>query len=455
MSSRGRCPAASSTASWTRWATHVGRQARAGGEQRGEVAVAEELAPRGAHLRDAVRVEDHEVARRELDLDVGEHGRDVGAEQRAELPDGLHAPAGAQHERERMAAAGERHPGAVAAAARGRSRRRCRSARRRGRRAAPCAAARAPRSGRDSYAAAARSVWRASAVTDAASGPLPQTSPISAATAAGARREEVVEVAADLDALAGGDEAHGGGRGPGTVGQARRQQRALQHLGDVALARVGLRLGDGHGGELAELGEDRLVARRERALRAGRRTSSIPSGRPALRSMTPSGAPSRRRGARRRAPPRSAARAYGSPAALVIVARRAPSTARAASTVCCSVSSVRRRRVDPHGRVGQRAQLHHVLVLDPRHLLHLVVAAVGDLERRQGLAQEHRRRPPALRPRARRRGSSRSASRDRLVVRLGELHHAELGGDGLAPERVGRAELALVAVRQPFAERPA
>ena len=37
--------------------------------------------------------------------------------------------------------------------------------------------------GRASYAAAARSVWRASAVTDAASGPLPQTSPISAATA--------------------------------------------------------------------------------------------------------------------------------------------------------------------------------------------------------------------------------------------------------------------------------
>ena len=49
------------------------------------------------------------------------------------------------------------------------------------------------------------------------------------------------------------------------------------------------------------------------------------------------------------------------------------------------------RGVDPHGRVGQRAQLRDVLVLDARHLLHLVVAAVGDLEGGERLAQERRR----------------------------------------------------------------
>ena len=84
--------------------------------------------------------------------------------------------------------------------------------------------------------------------------------------AAVARREDVVEVAADLDPLAGRDEPHGDGE-PGQRRDPRRQQRALQHLGDVALARVGLGLGDRDRGELAELGEDRLVARRERPAR--------------------------------------------------------------------------------------------------------------------------------------------------------------------------------------------
>ena len=48
------------------------------------------------------------------------------------------------------------------------------------------------------------------------------------------------------------------------------------------------------------------------------------------------------------------------------------------------------RGVDRDGGVGQRAQLLDVLVLDARDLLHLVVAAGGDLERRQALADELR-----------------------------------------------------------------
>jgi hypothetical protein len=55
----------------------------------------------------------------------------------------------------------------------------------------------------------------------------------------GADREEVVEVAAHLDPLARGDEADRRGQ-PRHRRQAGREQRALEHLGDVALAAVGL-----------------------------------------------------------------------------------------------------------------------------------------------------------------------------------------------------------------------
>ena len=85
------------------------------------------------------------------------------------------------------------------------------------------------------------------------------------------------------------------------------------------------------------------------------------------------------------------------------------------------------RGVERHRGVGQRAQLLDVLVLDPRDLLHLAVAAVDALEDRQALAQEvgaglqrrvrradRRRRAPAGRRRgAPRRGRARSAARRR------------------------------------------
>ena len=84
------------------------------------------------------------------------------------------------------------------------------------------------------------------------------------------------------------------------------------------------------------------------------------------------------------------------------------------------------RGVDRHRRVGQRAQLLDVLVLDARDLLHLVVAAGGDLERRQAFAQEFRGSAhdlalvgrPAPRP-ARRsaRGDARRRSRARCTAR--------------------------------------
>ena len=76
--------------------------------------------------------------------------------------------------------------------------------------------------------------------------------------------EEVVEVAAELDALARGAEAHRG-RQARNVRQAAGTQRALERLGDRPLALVELGVGDRHRGELCELGEHRLVALAELA----------------------------------------------------------------------------------------------------------------------------------------------------------------------------------------------
>ena len=69
-------------------------------------------------------------------------------------------------------------------------------------------------------------------------------------------------------------------------------------------------------------------------------TSSMPSGRPALRSMTPIGCPLGSRPVSSAGKAALSARANGSPDVLEIVARRAPSTRCAASTVSCSTSSV-------------------------------------------------------------------------------------------------------------------
>ncbi len=95
-----------------------------------------------------------------------------------------------------------------------------------------------------------------------------------------------------------------------------------------------------------------------------------------------------------------------------------------------------------------------MLVLEPRDLLHLVIAAVGDLEDRQRLAEERPRRLEQLGAADGvvdvAHGGLRAA-----VVLLGELEQARLGAHGLAPERVRRAELLLVAPREPGAERVA
>ena len=48
---------------------------------------------------------------------------------------------------------------------------------------------------------------------------------------------------------------------PGTVRQRARAQAALERAGDRALALVQARVGDRHGRQARELGEDRLVAR--------------------------------------------------------------------------------------------------------------------------------------------------------------------------------------------------
>ena len=85
----------------------------------------------------------------------------------------------------------------------------------------------------------------------------------------------------------------------------------------------------------------RIASSRGVKSRSGRSaTSSIPSGRPALRSITPTGGPVVSPAV---PPPGEVAlmpRAYRSPEVLEIAARRAPSTSRAASTVSCSASSV-------------------------------------------------------------------------------------------------------------------
>jgi hypothetical protein len=69
-------------------------------------------------------------------------------------------------------------------------------------------------------------------------------------------------------------------------------------------------------------------------------TSSIPSGRPALRSMTPIGVPVATPGWPSAGHAALSPRAYGSPADAVMVARHAPSTDCAASTVSWRTSSV-------------------------------------------------------------------------------------------------------------------
>ena len=103
------------------------------------------------------------------------------------------------------------------------------------------------------------------------------------------------------------------------------------------------------------------------------------------------------------------------------------------------------RGVERDRGVGQRAQLLDVLVLDPRDLLHLAVAAVDALEDRQALAQEV---GAGLQRVFRRTAAVGERPADGGVVRLGQVEHAQLRGDRLAADVVGRAQLALAPVDQ-------
>ena len=187
---------------------------------------------------------------------------------------------------------------------------------------------------------------------------------------------EVVEVAAELDALAGRVEAHRR-RQAGHVGQRARSQRALEGARDRALALVEAGVGDRHRRQAAELGEDRVVAGRELALghvdhleRAevlalGAQPDAQPRG-VGVRALLQLG---------RRRPDRRSSRLGGQDRD-----RRAPCTEHPAGGVGRQLQDLLRRQrgVDRDGGVGERAQLLHVLVLDARDLLHLVVAAGGD-----------------------------------------------------------------------------
>jgi hypothetical protein len=107
------------------------------------------------------------------------------------------------------------------------------------------------------------------------------------------------------------------------------------------------------------------------------------------------------------------------------------------------------RRVDRHRGLRERAQLLDVGVLEPRDLLHLAVAAMDALERRQALAQEVRRRLQRLL--GQRRPGQRGA--DGAVVDLGEVEHAQVLRHRLAAEVVRRAERLLAAIGQIGRER--
>ena len=179
--------------------------------------------------------------------------------------------------------------------------------------------------------------------------------------------EEVVEVAAELDPLAGGAEAHRGAE-PGHGRERPRPQRALQRARDRALALVELGVGDRDARQLRELGQDRLVARAELApvrvddlehaelLAAAREVGRQPRG---LR-LAAAQARGRGRGQRPQARVRGEDRDRR-PA-------RADDLARGVGGQLQDRLD-RQRAVDRHRGVGERAQLLDVGVLQARDLL--------------------------------------------------------------------------------------
>ena len=250
-----------------------------------------------------------------------------------------------------------------------------------------------------------------------------------------ARREEVVEVAAELDPLARRPEAHRRAQATDR-GQRARPQRALQRAGDRPLAVVELGVDDRDRRELRELGQDRLVTRAELALVGVddlEHAELVPEPgqvRRQPRGVQLAAAEARGRGGRQRSQPRVGRQDRDrGPGRVDDLARRVGRQLQDRLD--------RERAVDRHRGVRQRAQLLDVRVLDARDLLDLEVAAVDGLERRQALAQEVGR------------GVQRGlvdAALQRVVVRVGEVEHAQLGGDGLAAEVVRGAERLLGAL---------
>ena len=234
------------------------------------------------------------------------------------------------------------------------------------------------------------------------------------------------------------------------MGSAAGPQRALQRAGDRPLAVVELGVGDGHRGELGELGEDGVVARVELAVagvdhlehpellargRSGGRTAAAGSMLAAAqargrgggeRAQPRVGGEDGHRGAGdaddRAAPCRPCSWRISSTVSDRLMATEASASARSCSTCSCSSA---------------------------RDLLDLEVAAVDGLERRQALAQEVRGR--LERPSDG--GPSASAARSARVVGLGEVEHAEVRGDGLAAEVVGGAQRLLAPVGEVRGER--
>ena len=240
-----------------------------------------------------------------------------------------------------------------------------------------------------------------------------------------ARAEEVVEVAADLDPLARGDEARPPRRARGRPGARAGAASA------AAPGRCGARACRPATCAIATEASwpswARIASSRGVNSRSGpSATSSMPSGRPALRSITPTGGPIAPPGARRPATRRSARARTDR--------RRGSRSSRARAPSICARRLDRElerllgrhRRVDPHRGLRERVELVHVLVLEPRR-------PPGPRDSRGGRsrtsrAPRRRTRPAASSSSARRAGSSssRSASCATRVVRLGEVEHAQL-----------------------------
>ncbi len=199
--------------------------------------------------------------------------------------------------------------------------------------------------------------------------------------------EDVVEVAADDHPVAGRAVARVDVEAL-DLRQSLRQQAALERLGDLALEPVDLGVADRGRGDLRELDEDRLGARvgvlgaEDLDLADDEAAAAGEAG--AQRAGRVAGVLGRRlaggggeRAARLRA------------RQLEVGAGRAAAehVARLGGDEVDHVGD-RQRGVERDRDLGDRLQLARVLVLQPRDLLDLEVAAVGDLEGRQALAQE-------------------------------------------------------------------